>query len=243
MPRQVRYKVTGIPQHVVQRGNNRQVTFYGADDYLFYLECLKEAAEKHQCDVNAYVLMTNHVHLLVTQHDKRGVGKMMQSIGRRYVQYINQAYARTGTLWEGRYKASLVQSERYLLACYRYIELNPVRARMVEHPAEYKWSSYRCHAQGEVNEVITDHELYHQLGHTGEARQRTYRSLFETHLEAGLVNEIRTCLTKCCVLGNERFRDDIEAALKIKARPVKQGRPKKKTEKLEKLVMRCEKWS
>jgi len=227
MPRRKRIDVLGMPQHVVQRGNNRQVTFYGADDYLFYLECLQEAAEKQECDVYAYVLMTNHVHLLIAPYKAMGISKMMQSIGRRYVQYINQTYARTGTLWEGRYKASLVQSEGYLLTCMRYIELNPVRARMVAHPAEYKWSSYRSHAQGEVNRLLTEHALYRALGLNDECRQAAYRDLFAAHMEPGLVKEIRYCLAQGCVLGNERFREKIEAALKIKARPVKQGRPRK----------------
>jgi len=140
MPRRARLNLPDVPLHIVQRGNNRQPTFFSEDDYVFYLACLRESAERHSCDVHAYVLMTNHVHLLVTPYQPDGASRLMQSVGRRYVQYVNYTYRRTGTLWEGRFKASLVESESYLLTCYRYIELNPVRARMVEDPTEYRWS-------------------------------------------------------------------------------------------------------
>ena len=149
MPRQLRYNLPGIPQHVIQRGNNRQATFFSDEDYMRYLADLKSACDQHQCEVHAYVLMTNHVHLLMTPHNGDGIAKTMQSLGRRYVVYINQTYRRTGTLWEGRYKAALIDSENYLLTCYRYIELNPVRAEgMVDHPGKYRWSSYRANALG-----------------------------------------------------------------------------------------------
>ena len=130
MARLPRYVVVGHPQHVIQRGNNRSPTFYENQDYEFYLECLEEACERYRCDVHAYVLMTNHVHLLMSPWQRNSISKVLQSVGRRYVQYINYYYKRTGTLWEGRYKATLIDTERYLLTCYRYIELNPVRAGM-----------------------------------------------------------------------------------------------------------------
>jgi putative transposase len=148
MPRKPRFNLIEIPQHVVQRGNNRQPTFFAEEDYRFYLDCLGEAASKYRCALHAYVLMTNYVHLLVTPGTPEGVSRMMQSVGRRYVQYVNYSYKRSGTLWEGRYKASLVQTEQYLLTCSRYIELNPVRAGMVQHPKDHKWTSYRAHAHG-----------------------------------------------------------------------------------------------
>ena len=136
MARLPRFILPGQPQHIIQRGNNRQDIFCSEDDYLYYLEKLIEAASKHQCDIHAYVLMTNHVHLLVTPHTEEGIGKMMQVLGRYYVQYFNHRYKRTGTLWEGRYKATLIDTEQYLLTCMRYIELNPVRAKeMVNHPS------------------------------------------------------------------------------------------------------------
>ena len=183
MARPKRLWIKGVPQHVVQRGNNRQATFFCDDDYRFYLACLEEAVEKYQCDVHAYVLMTNHVHLLMVPEEQTSIARVMQSVGRRYVRYVNHVYERTGTLWEGRYKASLVDSERYLLTCYRYIELNPVRAGMVESPEEYKWSSYRAHARGEVNRLVTDAFEYTALGKTDELRQVAYRALFNAHIE------------------------------------------------------------
>ncbi len=146
MPRQQRYRLPGVPQHVIQRGNNRQVTFFDNMDYRKYLDCLETAGDKYDCAIHAYVLMTNHVHLLMTPSEPDSISKVMQSVGRQYVQYINWSYKRTGTLWEGRYKASPIESERYLLTCYRYIELNPVRAGMVASPADYAWSSYRHNA-------------------------------------------------------------------------------------------------
>ena len=143
MARLLRFVIPGQPQHVIQRGNNRHEIFCAKADYHFYLEKLQAAATKHQCHIHAYVLMTNHVHLLVTPQTEDGIGKMMQMLGRYYVQYYNYCYERTGALWEGRYKATLVDSLHYLLSCMRYIELNPVRARdMVDHPSEYPWSSY-----------------------------------------------------------------------------------------------------
>ena len=137
MPRQPRYALAGFPQHVIQRGNNRSATFYAEQDYRVYLECLAEACHVHETALHAYVLMTNHVHLLMTPGKTNGLAKVMQSLGRRYVRYVNDTYRRTGTLWEGRYKASVIDTEHYLLACYRYIEMNPVRAGLVAHPADY----------------------------------------------------------------------------------------------------------
>lgn len=154
MARLPRFDVPGYPQHVIQRGNNRSIIFAGEEDYTFYLEKLGEACKKYQCDLHAYVLMTNHVHLLMTPHLKGSIGKVMQMLGRYYVQYFNYQYNRTGTLWEGRYKATVLDSEQYLLSCSRYIELNPVRADIVKHPADYPWSSYHCNALGESNSLI-----------------------------------------------------------------------------------------
>src|SRR5210317_2260739 len=160
MPRRPRFNLPGIPQHIVQHGNNRAPCFFDEKDRWQYLEDLAESAEKYLCEIHAYVLMTNHVHLLVTPKGKFAVSQMMQALGRRYVYYVNHRYGRSGTLWEGRYRSSLVDSEAYLLACMRYIELNPVRAGMVTHPAEYQWSSYRINAQDEASELICPHTLY-----------------------------------------------------------------------------------
>ena len=141
MPRKPRMYLPSVPCHVIQRGNNREASFFAHQDYLFYLNCLGEACNRYNVAVHAYVLMTNHVHLLMTPDDREGISRVMQSIGRRYVQYINKEYQRCGTLWESRHKASLVDAEQYLLTCYRYIELNPVVANMVKHPGVYAWSS------------------------------------------------------------------------------------------------------
>ena len=227
MPRKPRFDVTDLPQHVIQRGNNRQSCFHTDSDYRVYLEHLRAACDAHGCVVHAYVLMTNHVHLLVTQTRVRGLSRTMQCLGRRYVKYVNDVYRRTGTLWEGRYKASLVSCDAYLFACYRYIELNPVRAGMVEHPGGYRWSSYRCNAEGIEDALVSAHETYLSLGSDGRTRRRRYCALFRSDLEPDMISEIRACANSDLVFGNERFKDEIEQALGRRARPGKSGRPKK----------------
>ncbi|MFQ5802395.1 MAG: transposase [Candidatus Methylomirabilales bacterium] len=230
MPRPPRYPLIGVPQHVIQRGNNRQPTFFIEDDFRFYLECLKEAATTHPCEIHAYVLMTNHVHLLMTPRRANAIAKVIQSLGRRYVQYINSTYQRSGTLWEGRYKASVVESETYVLLCSRYIELNPVRSKLVADPAEYPWSSYHWHALGTSDPVITDHAAYLALGSTDEERHEAYRGLFRDQFNPARLQEIRESLNQCRVLGSERFKDEIEAVLSRRVRPGKVGRPKTNVE-------------
>ena len=177
MSRKPRFQLVGVPQHVIQRGNNREPCFHGAEDCQRYLGDLHEAAGRNHCRLHAYVLMTNHVHLLVTPMQEHGMPHLMQDLGRKYVRYINHTYRRTGTLWEGRYKSSLIDSDAYLLTCMRYIELNPVRARMVEHPGEYRWSSYAANAQGQANPLLSAHPLYEELGSEPEARRQALRHL------------------------------------------------------------------
>ena len=178
------------------------------------------------CDVHAYVLMTNHVHLLLSPQDKGSPAGLMQSLGRRYVQYVNRIYRRSGTLWEGRYKASLVNAEEYLLLCQRYIELNPVRAGMVQDPGAYPWSSYRGHALGERDDLLREHELYLALGTSASERQRAYRDLFRAQLDEAALTEIRKATSRELVLGNERFRREIEEVLGRRVAPQKRGRRK-----------------
>ena len=222
MPRPPRFVIPGLPQHVIVRGNNRACIFVAEDDYSTYLHSLRSAAVKHGCAIHAYVLMTNHVHILVTPSTEHGLGKMVQMVGRYYVPYFNQKYRRTGTLWEGRYKASLVDSEQYLLTCQRYIEMNPVRANMVEHPAEYPWSSYLVNAGGKLSDLVTQHESYLDLGATAAERQFTYRALFNSGLSDETLAEIRDAANKGWALGSPWFLQRIEAML---ARPVRrQGR-------------------
>jgi len=230
MPRKPRFFIADIPTHVVQRGNNRQAIFFAENDYRVYLGWIAEAAKRWSCAVHAYVLMTNHVHLLLTPQDREGVSRLVQYVGRRYVPYVNHEYGRTGTLWEGRFKSSLVQERSYLLACYRYIELNPVRAGMVEAPADYAWSSYRSNALGEEDPILSAHADYLALGHSDSERRSAYQALFGTHLDRNIVAQVRECLQTGTPLGNDRFRAQIEQAL---GRPVgysRRGRPKKPIE-------------
>jgi putative transposase len=227
MARLSRYDIPGIPQHVIQRGNNRCVTFVALEDYAFYLDCLKDGARRTGCDVHAYVLMTNHVHLLATPRSSGGISKMMQSVGRRYVRYFNQTYRRTGTLWEGRYKATLLDSESYLLVCHRYIELNPVRAGMVAAPGDYPWSSYGTHALGTSSTFLTSHPLYLLLGETPALRQSAYRALFDEELGKQTVADIREATNKAWVLGGERFKEEIASLAKRRVTPAPRGRPRK----------------
>lgn len=215
------------PLHVIQRGNNRVQIFATDEDYRFYLRCLKEASEAEGLTVHAYVLMRNHVHLLVTPEMEFSLPKTMQSIGRRYVQHFNHAYGRTGTLREGRYKSTLIDSERYLLTCMRYIELNPVRAAMVEHPSDYPWSSYRFNANGMTDELLAHHSLYIRLGGTDEERQEAYRELFSVEIPKVDVDTIRDATNKAWVLGDRRFSAKVEALTERQTTPLLRGRPRK----------------
>ncbi len=227
MPRKPRMYMAGIPCHVIQRGNNRNACFYREDDYLFYLDCLSDACQRYGVACHAYVLMTNHSHLLLSPKDELGISKVVQSIGRRYVQYVNNVYLRSGTLWEGRHKSSLVDADNYLLCCYRYIELNPVTARMVEDPADYQWSSYRANANGELNPLITPHSLYTALGTSVDSRLAAYRALFEETISPSLLHQIRNTISFSMPLGDESFRLQIESALNRSIGQAKRGRPKK----------------
>jgi putative transposase len=220
MARLPRYFVKGQPLHVVQRGNNREAIFAGEDDYRFYLECLQEAAERQRLAIHAYVLMT-------TPASESSLPKTLQSVGRRYVQYFNYTYDRTGTLWEGRYRATLIDTERYLLTCMRYIELNPVRARMVGHPRAYLWSSYRAHAHGKTDALIQDHELYKRLGRSAKARQAAYRELFQAQIPKAELTTIREATDKAWALGDGRFKKRVARLAGRRAAPLPKGRPRK----------------
>lgn len=227
MPRRPRLALANVPLHLIQRGNNRQACFFADEDYRIYLDWLTEYAGKTDCQVHAYVLMTNHVHLLISAARSAAPGELMKALGQRYVQYINRTYRRSGTLWEGRYRSCPTQAEQYLLACQRYIELNPVRAAMVEHPADYRWSSYRANAQGETNALITPHDVYAALGAEPESRQTAYRELFRHELEPGMVDEIRRTTNGNYALGNPQFAEQIAAALVRRVTPGISGRPRK----------------
>ncbi len=224
MARLARFCPVDIPQHIIQRGNNRQVCFNSREDLAAYAYWLKEFSVKYHVEIHAWVFMTNHVHLLVTPRVQSAVSKLMQSLGRQYVQYFNKTYQRSGTLWEGRYKSCIVQTSEYLLQCYRYIELNPVRAGIVANPSEFAWSSYRANALGKSSLLITPHNEYLQLGKTPEERQLQYRELFRFHLEPNEVDNIRKSVNKGLALGDDRFKQEVEINLKRRITPLRVGR-------------------
>jgi putative transposase len=217
--------MAGIPCHVIQRGNNRDACYYVEQDYVFYLDCLRDACRRYHFVTHAYVLMTNYVHLLMTPVNAEGISRVMQSVGRRYVQYINYEYCRSGNLWEGRHKASLVDAENYLLTCMRYIELNPVRANMVSNPADYRWSSYRANAHGECSSTLSPNPIYDALGTDTNQRQHYYRRLFEHQFDIQDLHAIRKASQFSTTLGNDRFKQQIEAALGRTTGFAKLGRP------------------
>ena len=223
MARLPRYTVRGLTQHIIQRGNNRVTTFATSEDYEFFGECLLAACAKHDCEIHAYVFMTNHVHLLMTPSSDHGIGKVMQSVGRRYVQQFNRAHRRTGTLWEGRYRATLIDTERYLLACYRYIELNPVRAGIVCRPEDYAWSSHRANARGITDALVTPHERYSALGSEAVTRRAAYRALFDNALDEATLWLIRESTNKAWALGNDRFRERIRRLVHRPTKPLPRG--------------------
>ena len=214
MARLPRIVIPEQPLHIIQRGNNRLPCFFADEDYRFYLDSLKEASTRYGCRVHAYVLRTNHVHLLLTPESVESPSAALQSVGRRYVRYINHTYRRSGTLWEGRFKSALIDSERYLLVCSRYIELNPVRARMVEQPGDYRWSSYRHNALGQADGLLTPHYLYESLNSDTARRCAAYRALFDAQTDPADLHAIRRATETGTVLGNDRFKESIEMTLK-----------------------------
>lgn len=213
MARPPRPVVPGVPLHITQRGNNRLNCFFAKGDYLVYLDLLQTAAYEAKCDVHAYVLMTNHVHLLVSPKHESSPSSLMKSLGERYVQYVNRRHSRTGALWEGRYHSCLVQSERYLMVCHRYIELNPVRAGLTIHPVDYPWSSYRRNAHGGENLVVTPHELYDQLGDHAGSREDAYRELFKDVLSEDRLVELRQATHCNRLLGTQEFKAEMSKML------------------------------
>jgi putative transposase len=227
MARPPRFDVPGVAQHIVQRGNDRLPCFAADRDYIRYLQDLRDVARENDCAIHAYVLMTNHVHLLATPITVGALGRMMQALGRRYVTYFNRHYHRTGTLWEGRYKSCLVDSEEYVLRCYRYIELNPLRARMVSSPDAYRWSSYFFNALGESNPLVTPHATYMDLSRRNCDRLRFYSSFVSEALIESELQEIRSYLQQGRVLGSKIFQAHIQslhgrvAAITPRGRPVK----------------------
>ena len=224
MARRPRLALPGVPLHVIQRGNNRGACFAGDGDRRLYLQCLADATREYRCHVHAYVLMPNHVHLLVTPDAGDGVALLMQDVGRRYVRLFNDLHKRTGTLWEGRYKAAMIDSERYFLTCQRYVEQNPLRADLVKDAADYTWSSYRSSAFGVRNPLVTPHEVFMALGRDDDARRAAYGALFAEPIPPREIDRIREATNKGWPIGSEAFVRRIESALRRPARPQKRGR-------------------
>ena len=227
MARLTRVFLPDTPLHIIQRGNNRQACFAADEDFSAYAHWLEKYARKYHVLIHAWVFMTNHVHLLVTPETVDGVSRLMQSLGRHYVRYFNHSYQRTGTLWEGRFKSCLVDADSYLLLCQRYIELNPVRACMVECPAEYKWSSFLVNGLAQRAAMWTPHRIYSELGRTHEECSKIYRSLFDGHIVKALLTQIRQSTNKGMALGNQRFKQEIERLSGRRVTELKRG-PKKK---------------
>jgi REP-associated tyrosine transposase len=223
MARLGRYFVPEQPLHVIQRGNDRRPVFFEDDDYAQYRDWLAAASRENGLAVHAYVLMTNHVHLLVTPETAASLPRTMQSLGRRYVRHINARRHRTGTLWEGRYRAAPIDTDAYFISCCRYIELNPVRARMVDHPRQYRWSSYRAHADGKADALAAFHPVWRRLGRSVEARQDAYRGLIKEKLDPVFLGALRAATNGGWALGGEDFLRAIEETARRRSVPLPRG--------------------
>jgi putative transposase len=226
MARLPRLTVPGYPHHIIQRGNNRQAIFSAAADYELLLALIDEHARKQHVALHAYVLMSNHFHLLATPETVEGIPQMMQAVGRRYVRNYNLRQQRTGTLWEGRYKSNLIQAERHLLACMVYMDLNPVRAGMVLDPADYAWSSHQHYIGRRVDKLITPHPLYWELGNTPFARDEAYGSM----VRAGVSEQQKRALTDSALrgwaLGEPDYVAELQRRTQRRVAPTQAGRPR-----------------
>jgi putative transposase len=227
MARLPRIEIPGTPQHLIVRGNNRSQMFRDDADRCIFLGLLERALAECACDLHAYVLMSNHVHLLVTGHVPGELSNLIQRIGRKFARLVNLRWDRTGTLFEGRFRSSVVDSEAYLLTCMKYIELNPVRAGIVRHPGEFGWSSYRGNATGAPAAPLAPHDIYRALGATDEDRGSAYRDLVAAGLPEGDLTRIRESAKRCRALGRESFCAELEALLRRPVAPRPQGRPKR----------------
>jgi putative transposase len=225
MARLPRLTVPGFPHHIIQRGNNRQAIFAGTADYEILLAMFEEHARKLGVAVHAYVLMSNHLHLLATPETSEGIPQLMQAVGRRYVRYFNQRQSRTGTLWEGRYKSNLIQAERYLLACMAYMDLNPVRAGMVREPGDYPWSSHGNYVGRRYDKLLSPHPIYWELGNTPFAREAAYAEL----VLAGVSDQQQRALTDSALrgwaLGEPDYIADLQKRTQRRVSRTRAGRP------------------
>ena len=227
MPRLGRIVLPHYPHHVVQRGHNRQPIFAEPQDYERYLETLREFKSEYGVEVYAYCLMTNHVHLLLAPSEPDAIGKLMKRLAGRQTRYHNRLEGRSGTLWEGRYKSSLVQQGDYLLACCRYIELNPIRARMVAAPEDYRWSSCRARLGHEAVDWLDVHPCYRALSETEAVRRAQYRAYLQTSIPSGEWELIRAAVQRGQLTGNDRFTEEIAAIVGRRVERRGRGRPAK----------------
>jgi putative transposase len=230
MPRQARLRIPGLPLHVIQRGNDKLPCFREDRDHRVYLSLLDELSSLCGCEIHAYVLMTNHVHLLMTPIRTDGPSLLMKHVGQRFAQYVNRKYDRTGSLFEGRFRSCIVDTEGYLLRCQRYIELNPVRAGMVAHPGDYAWSSYPVNAGGVSSDFLVPHPVYLALAHSAEERRTRYRALFEIRTPDEEMRQIREAVNAGTVLGRDEFIDALGECFVVRARKGKPGRHARATD-------------
>ena len=228
MARLPRIHLPNLPAHVVIRGNDRKAVFASERDRIFFHRCLLEASKRYRLAMHAYVFMTNHVHLVATGEHALSLSRSIQMVGRRYVSYFNYRYGRTGTLWEGRFRSCPIQSDRHLLACHRYVEMNPVRAGIVNAPGDYVWSSHRLLALGKCDDLITPHPIYVGLGTDGETRRRRYQQLFDKRLSPGTLRRIRDALNAGLALGSREFCRQLEQQSGRRVTTAKMGRPTKR---------------
>jgi putative transposase len=225
MARLPRLTLPGLPHHVIQRGNNRQAIFAAAADYRFLLELLEQQAKKFEVLLHAYVLMSNHFHLLVTPQTPDGLPKMMQAVGRSYVRYFNDSQQRSGTLWEGRYKSTVVQADRYFLACMAYVDLNPVRAGLKALPQDYPWSSHLHYTGARQDRLITPHALYWELGNTPFAREAAYAELVQTGINPVQQAALTEATLRGWAFGETDFIEDLQNRTIRRIKKMSAGRP------------------
>lgn len=230
MPRPHRIVVAGLPHHATQRGNNRMPIFLDDSDSIKCRELLLAASLKYECAIHHYVLMGNHLHLLATPQRATSLSRMMQSVELNYARYFNERYERTGTLWEGRFRSAVIESGRYYFTCGRYIEMNPVRALLVDHPGSYRWTSFHCNATGGADSLVTPHPLYDELGTDAQSRRMAYLALFPDHLDPETCDALRRATRRRSVFGSAQFITDLEAMLKCPVQAGPHGGRRQKTQ-------------
>lgn len=225
MARLPRLTLPGYPHHVIQRGNNRQSIFATPQDHQILLDLLADSAKRFEVDVHAYVLMDNHFHLVLTPRTAEGLPLMMQAVGRRYVRYFNDAQGRTGTLWEGRYRSTVIDAEQYLLACMTYLDLNPVRAGGVVQAADYPWSSYGHYTGQRIDKLITPHPLFWELGNTPFAREAAYAERVQVGINLVQQAALTDAVLSGWALGNADFVESLQKKTTRRVSKAAPGRP------------------